>query len=400
MGRDQLIPEITFLDPRGVGKWEMVNRADVLPAVWAMDVDDAGPYGYGYYGAAQQSPPSEEVTPRETLADQSIRLRQVMSNLEAQYSRDTILLIFPDGTGPALLSAMMAGIPYNQVHELEFAPGEVRLDVTYESARALYQTKQNDPAYAVTIKQGRAKLAKLRSETTLENERLAIEQALQEKQIQEGEIERQRQLQELIAKNKEKTTSPGVLAAAAGVSVVAGAVWVGITSQDNDNVATDDLSKLSPTDTSDTTSTSLDTNGVPIALSSSLPLLTPPAGSSLPSPAPKMRGTGNDTQPYEYVPLNGQPLMNDVSFEEQIRNRQKKPSLYDSPPPPSEDDRAKSAEVAMQEYLDEDDGGGDWLRAMVEIIEEDEDSELLPTDEPTGKINGSDGGLKRNIENL
>ena len=40
--------------------------------------------------------------------------------LETQYSGDDILLIFPDGTSPALLSCMIAGIPYNRVHELEF----------------------------------------------------------------------------------------------------------------------------------------------------------------------------------------------------------------------------------------------------------------------------------------
>lgn len=43
--------------------------------------------------------------------------------LETQYSGDTVVLVFPDGTGPALLSAMIAGVPFNRVHELEYQPG-------------------------------------------------------------------------------------------------------------------------------------------------------------------------------------------------------------------------------------------------------------------------------------
>jgi hypothetical protein len=38
LSRDQLVPEITFLDPRAIGKWDILNRVDTLPAVWAMDV--------------------------------------------------------------------------------------------------------------------------------------------------------------------------------------------------------------------------------------------------------------------------------------------------------------------------------------------------------------------------
>ena len=345
MGRDQLVPEITFLDARGVGKWDMQNRTDTQSAVWAMDVDEAGPYGRG-----ARPPASDDGTPYDTLADQAIRLRQVMSNLEAQYSRDTILLIFPDGTGPALLSAMMAGIPYNQVHELEFAPGELRLDVTYESILALWKTKQNDPKYAKVLKQGRTKLANLRS---VETERLAMEQAFQETQMkrqQEEEVERQRQLQErqeeiLANKNQETTTSPGVLAAV-GVSVVAGGLWMGMTSQDNnDNMVTDDLSKLlSPTGTHSNT-TSLDdmTSLSNEDRSSSLSSLIPPRAkiSSVSSP-PNMWPTSD----------SGISLpTGTISIK----------------------DKDELAQEAMEEYMERDDGGNSWLNAIAEIREEDEE---------------------------
>jgi hypothetical protein len=327
-----------------------------------------------------------------------------LSVLETQFSGDNILLVFPDGSTPALLSAMMAGIPYNKVHELDFAPGELRLDVNMQSALAFYEAKQQQPneEYAATLKSGQEELQRLRSldvnsivskkDQMIENERLAIDEQLrkrQEARRAEEEQERQRRMQ--LARQLEEgrqrqrgvvpsseadnvdendgSIPPLVIGGALGAYVV---VALSGGNEDDEPQATNTTA----------TTESPDGDGMVNAIE-----------------------IENDTQPYAL--LNGPLLMNDVSFQEknpeqQARtptNGQKKPSLYDSPPPPSADDRAKSAEVAMQEYLDEDDGGDDWLRAMVEIIEEDEDSELILTEEPTDKINGSDGGLKRNLEN-
>jgi hypothetical protein len=291
-----------------------------------------------------------------------VRLRQVMSNLEATYSRDTILLIFPDGTGPALLSAMIAGIPYNRVHELEFAPGELRLDVTYESILALWKTKQNDPAYAAVLEQGRAKLAKLRSTTDIvslkdemvENERLAVEVAFREKQTkrqQEEEAERRRRLQErqeqIITSDRSMendSLSPGVLAAA-GLSVAGVGLMIEMTSQDKDNVTTDDLSKISPTGTSNTTS--LGMTVLPIDLSSSLPSLSPPSGSNVPGP-PKMRVNGDSGGTLPTVTMSA-----DAKYE--------------------------LAQQAMHEYMERDDGADAWLNSIAEIAaegEEDKDKDI------------------------
>lgn len=74
----------------------------------------------------------------QLLYELSVKLNPLFINkiaivLETYYSGDTILLIFPDGTGPALLSSLIAGIPLNRVHEVQYSPGEIRLDVTYES---------------------------------------------------------------------------------------------------------------------------------------------------------------------------------------------------------------------------------------------------------------------------
>ena len=137
LGVDRVIPEFTFLDPRAIGRWDMLALADTQAAVWAMDADEAG-----RDGLQGRPPPNDDGTPNETLADQAVRLRQVMSVLETFYSGESILLVFPDGTGPALLSAMIAGIPFKHVHEIEFESGEMRLDVTLESTKQLWSAKK------------------------------------------------------------------------------------------------------------------------------------------------------------------------------------------------------------------------------------------------------------------
>lgn len=45
IGRDRLVPEFTYLDPRAIGKWDMLEMASTQAAVWAMDADEAGADG-------------------------------------------------------------------------------------------------------------------------------------------------------------------------------------------------------------------------------------------------------------------------------------------------------------------------------------------------------------------
>jgi len=45
IGRDRLVPEFTYLDPRAIGKWDMLSMASTQAAVWAMDNDEAGADG-------------------------------------------------------------------------------------------------------------------------------------------------------------------------------------------------------------------------------------------------------------------------------------------------------------------------------------------------------------------
>jgi len=186
IGKDRLVPEFTFLDPRAIGRWDAFSYSETYPAVWAMDVLEAGPNGM-----EGRPPPNDDGTPNDTLADQMIRLRQVLSILESQFSGETVLLIFPDGTGPAVLSAMIAGIPLDRVHEIELKPGEIRFDVTMDNILQFWKIKQQQlqedesSEYQATIIKGRQELERLRSNTSddivsrkdkkMEDERIEID---------------------------------------------------------------------------------------------------------------------------------------------------------------------------------------------------------------------------------
>ena len=104
LGRERILPEFTYLDQRGIGGWNDGSTEEIQPAIWALDKFEASKEGVG-----GRPPPNEDGTPNETLADQFVRLRQFLSLLESRTSGENVLLIFPDGTGPALLSCMIAG---------------------------------------------------------------------------------------------------------------------------------------------------------------------------------------------------------------------------------------------------------------------------------------------------
>lgn len=106
-------------------------------------------------------PSNDDSTPNETLSNQVIRLRQLMSVLETQFSGDTILLVFGDGTSPALLSCLMAGLPLNRTHELNFKPGEIRYNITKETVLDALPNVV-DAEYLNKIERGRETLVEMR----------------------------------------------------------------------------------------------------------------------------------------------------------------------------------------------------------------------------------------------
>ncbi|KAL7518258.1 hypothetical protein ACHAWX_003103 [Stephanocyclus meneghinianus] len=72
VGRNRIIPEFTFMDPRGVGVWDGGSNE---AAIWALDYLEAG-----VEGRSGRPPPNDDGTANETLHEQMIRLRQLMSS--------------------------------------------------------------------------------------------------------------------------------------------------------------------------------------------------------------------------------------------------------------------------------------------------------------------------------
>ena len=76
VGQNQVVPEFNFMDPRAIGKWDMMPISQVLPAIIAMDDLQATKDGTG-----GRPPPNDDGTPNETLEDNSIRLAQLMAGM-------------------------------------------------------------------------------------------------------------------------------------------------------------------------------------------------------------------------------------------------------------------------------------------------------------------------------
>jgi broad specificity phosphatase PhoE len=351
LGTDRLVPEFTFLDPRAIGDWDMSDRNLTLPAVWAMDSDEAG-----RDGLQGRPPASDDSTPNEVLSDQAVRLRQVLSILESQYSGDTILLIFPDGTGPALLSAMIAGIPYNRAHEIDFKPGEIRFDVTMESTLALWKSKQilEGASYSEILKEGRAALKELRAtqmrggtvinlkDKKIEEERVAIETEYRRKErrrldAERKEHEQRRKRQQEIAVQRGNSTGSDVVSlitmALASIVAVGSPFWF---------------------------------------FDKSSELVAKESDPGMSSGIVDMAGMDKERT----------PSTANISFPNVTLNMTLSTTQVLDP--------IERARIAMEEYMNRDDGADDWILSLSQIMEEDEDERITVSD-----ANGSSTPIAR-----
>jgi len=403
IGRDRLVPEFTFQDPRAIGAWDMLSKSEVTPAVWAMDDMEAG-----VMGTNARPPPNEDGTPHETLADQMTRLRQLVSVLESQYSGDTILLIFPDGTGPAVLSAMLAGIPFNRVHELEFAPGELRTNVTPESVRALWKAKLEDSVvqeeYQQYLAQGRDKLKELRSTQTfvsrkderLERERLEIDALYEQKQQQDRRQEqekllarqelrkqealaRQRQVEEKQRQASYSIDDDGVPMGAissATLIAVAGATLMGGKNEDTKTLTKVAFGRNATQAVDEAPVTSL-SNGH--NTNETLTTVVEGAGPQSSPPTAALSsyfGSSNSTSNSEH---NGNMLPTHQNSTTSVAVKQRVNGSSQSTFVETMVDARTAAQNAMEEYLDQDDGGAAWLMSLSEIM--DDADELMEESE-------------------
>ena len=304
-----------------------------------------------------------------------------MKVLETQYAGDNIVLVFPDGTSPALLSAMIAGIPYNKAHLLEYEPGEIRLGVTRESISNFYETKK----YASILDKGQKELQRLRSldedqlvskkDEMIEQERIAMEEKLRQKENERRKLEEQERLtrmkrqKELEQQRQEQRLKriqnvngdpngsvdepenwlPSILSIAA----LGGGLAVAGLSTSSDDIGDAGGKKASNT-------TTVEDDGPERVEVSSKP-------SSL--------ELENDTLASGSI-SEEELITSNVTLDDSTEDEVEEQEEQQQPPPPTEEDKIISAQEAMDEYLNQDDGGEAWLKAMEEIIDENDDDDL------------------------
>eukprot|EP00980_Cylindrotheca_fusiformis_P010634 scaffold2366_cov115-Cylindrotheca_fusiformis.AAC.8 len=421
VGQNRIIPEFTFMDPRGIGQWDMMSYSQTLPAVIALDEQEAGKQG-----KEGRPPPNEDGTPNETLADQSIRLVQLLSVLETQFQGDTVLLVFPDGTSPALLSCLIAGIPLNKVHELEFAPGEVRLDLTMKNVRDFYEIRKQELAlsddYQATVEKGKLELQRLRSlkpneivskkDMKIEKERLEIEEqqrlkdeerALREVREKQARLNRQkeveaRQEEKRKARMKEQQEAEVARLQRAGTSsntpmagdktlplALGGVASVAVVAA----LATES-EEMKPATVKATNAATLDRNGTDVLATTTVDSALRDRNIKDSGVASKAEeGTKKDTtetitsieETQMEQNLKDSPAQPETGLPSQLpevslptTNAEPGGGLYSSQSGNLQNKEDEAA-IAMQEYLDRDDGGEDWLKVMGQLMQEEDDDQ-------------------------
>ncbi|XP_062217678.1 uncharacterized protein LOC133917855 isoform X2 [Phragmites australis] len=105
----------SFLDARGLGAFEG-KSLDALPEVYASD----------NISPDMKPPPISDGTPNESVADVFVRVTQLMSILETQYSGETVVIVSPDSDNLSILQAGLIGLDFRRHSSLFFQPGEVR----------------------------------------------------------------------------------------------------------------------------------------------------------------------------------------------------------------------------------------------------------------------------------
>lgn len=370
VGRNRLVPEYTYLDQRGIGKWDMLPLDSTEDAVWAMDAREAGKEGWGGI-----PPPHDDGTANESLGNQVTRLRQLISLLETQLSGDSVLLIFPDGTGPAVMSCLIAGIPLNRVHEISFEPGELRMDINYNSVRELLPTTPT-AAYLEKIERGNAHLKVLRANPEAlvnEKDRLYEQEVIAE---QKKDAESKKALLALRQAEKTERESRNEIAAANGQKIDGffpaafsmGAIGIAATLASWRSSGDDDekekgqklnFEKASPGNQGSavgpTRTTYRELQDMEDKIKAG-PIHIPEF--SQPSTAGSSQNPHAELQAMENL-IESAP----ISI----------PNFSPSGGLPTEQDKTLMAEKAMKKYLDQDDGSGAFIALMGGLMEEEDE---------------------------
>lgn len=115
--RERVVPEFSLLDKRGFGALNGRRAAEVEPDVRAHDAREHGAY---------RPPTGEDGTPPDSIEDVLVRVRQLLSKLETQYSGQQIVIVASDTYPLSVLECAMRGEPAERYEHYVYAPGEVR----------------------------------------------------------------------------------------------------------------------------------------------------------------------------------------------------------------------------------------------------------------------------------
>ncbi|XP_073022949.1 uncharacterized protein [Primulina eburnea] len=115
VGRSHIVPEYSFLDARGLGAYEG-KELDSVSEIYASDS----------LSPNMKPPPTDDGTPNESVQDVFVRVTQLMSILETQYSEDTVIIVSPDSDNLSVLQSGIVGLELRRHRDLAYAPGEVR----------------------------------------------------------------------------------------------------------------------------------------------------------------------------------------------------------------------------------------------------------------------------------
>lgn len=116
VGRARIVPEFSFLDPRGLGALEGYSLDEAQQQLEKGD---------------EQSPNwrplrNYDGTPNESVADVLVRMRQVFSITESQWSNASIVIVSPDSDNLSVLQAAVLGADLRNHRRFAFAAGECR----------------------------------------------------------------------------------------------------------------------------------------------------------------------------------------------------------------------------------------------------------------------------------
>lgn len=114
--RSRIVPEYSFLDARGLGAYEG-KGLESISEVYASDG----------LSPSIKPPPIDDGTPNESVDDVFVRVTQLMSILETQYSGETVIIVSPDSDNLTVLQAGLVGLDLRRHRDLSYSPGEVRL---------------------------------------------------------------------------------------------------------------------------------------------------------------------------------------------------------------------------------------------------------------------------------